>query len=229
MNHLRSSDEEYHKGQWYSIGTKHRPTLRGIIHQFAFFFSPYLAYHILNACQSVRSFISTFIFMSAFSIHYGISYIFHQWNWSLRNEIFISKLDHCGIFFMIAGSYTPIGIILLSNSIFFLFSIWMFAIIGMISTIYPKTNRFINVFVYLIFGLLIVPQLPEVFSIYTTFEKIIQIVGIISYISGALVYVLKRPDPYPLDYGYHEVFHTLTVIGSLCVYINTFSIILRYK
>lgn len=228
MRHLVLSNDDY-KGEWYSNGTKYRPTLRGVIHKIAFFSSPYFAYHILNVCQSMKTLIATCIFMLGFVFHYGISYIFHQWNWSLQEEIFISKLDHCGIFLMIAGSYTPLGLILLSNPNLFLFLIWTFAIIGMLSTMYPKSNRFLNVFIYLVFGFLLAPRLPELFSVYTSSEKFIQIMGMFFYISGGMVYGFRWPNPYPENYGYHEVFHTLTVLGSLCVYMNTFSIILRYK
>jgi len=217
------------QGQWYSNGTKHRPALRGVIHQIAFFASPILAALILPICCSLRAQYTTAIFMFGFSTHYGLSYIFHRWNFSLKGEMLMAKLDHAGIFLMIAGSYTPVAVVAINDPFWFLLSVWALGAAGMISSALPKPHRVFNVVLCISFGALILTKFAELMSIYTPLEKFLQIFGLVSYITGGLIYGLKRPDPFPAIFGFHEIFHLGTLLGSLCVYFLTYSILLRFS
>ena len=160
------------------------------------------------AC-SVFAVCSSFLFVS--------SAAYHRINW--RHEVvpIMRRLDHSNIFLLIGGTYTPVAWCALSQekSVFLLSLVWSLAIVGIfIRIIWSEAPRWSYVFMYVTLGWTAVAYLEDFYFFNPTAVVLIVIGGII-YSSGALVYARKKPDPIPQHFGFHEIFHLLTVVAFL--------------
>jgi len=149
---------------------------------------------------------------------YTISTLYHWLNVSDKTTQTLRKFDHIMINILIAATYTPVCLIALrGNWGWGLFiSIWVMCFVGIFLDIAcPATPRWLRTFFYVLMGwLVIVGLLPVVRAVgWGGFTWLL--LGGLSYTLGALVYALKKPDPWPKIFGFHEIFHVMVVCGSL--------------
>jgi hemolysin III len=139
-----------------------------------------------------------------------------------ENEVNIyRKLDHIAIFIMIAGSYTPISYIYLSGAWRWIMIIlpWAFVIIGMVlKLVYLKAPRIISPILYLVMGWLAVIPLWLLWQSMPLSVFILLLSGGIAYSVGAVIYAIKRPNPFPGVFGFHDIFHLLILLGAVLHY-----------
>lgn len=217
------------QGEWYSNGTKKKPLFRGVFHEIAFALTPVFGYYLLNTCKSIKSYMSCMIYMIGWLASYGFSSQFHRRNCSLKTEIMLSKLDHAGIFLMTAGSYTPLGVLALQKSLSFLFFVWIGAFIGIYCSFLPKPRKTINTLIYICYGSIILMCWNELKTILIPKEIYTTIIGLLCYCIGGFIYILKKPDPIPDIFGFHELLHLCTIIGGLCAYFLNYSLASRFS
>ena len=155
-------------------------------------------------------------------ILFSSSAIFHTTHWkNVAIESFLQKLDHASIFLLITGTYTPTCVLLFDISkkwpIYILFSAWMIGITGILkSLLIENPPKFFNVLFYFICGLTIIPAIPKVLSSIGAILTFIMVLGGFFYLLGGTIYGIEWPDPLPRIFGYHEIFHLLTLLANFC-------------
>ena len=158
------------------------------------------------------------------------SAIYHRGHWSERVERRLKRLDHANIFFLIAGTYTPFAVLALHGEtrIALLASVWGAAVGGAIFRVaWVNAPRWSYVPMYLGLGWAAGFVTPQLLHGVGAAAFTLIAVGGACYTVGGVIYGLKRPNPSPRWFGFHEVFHTLTIAGFICQYIAASFVIYR--
>ena len=152
---------------------------------------------------------------------FASSSAYHRRHWSPPALQRVRSLDHSMIFILIAGTYTPFGILALHGAwrIGVLAAVWVGAALGIALKLVriAGLDRFGNA-LYIVLGWTAILALPQVVREGATLPLVFTVAGGLLYTSGAIILYRRRPDPQPLVFGYHEVWHTLVVLASLCHY-----------
>lgn len=200
-----------------------KPRLRGWLHAATWplaFFS-FLVLLVLADNVLVRAGAAVFMF-SALAL-FGVSAVYHTGRWNDRAKTIWKRIDHATIFILIAGSYTPFSLLLLSpaHATLLLSVVWGGAIVGVFLRIFwTGAPRWFYVPLYLLLGWAAVFYLPEFAAEAPTAVFVLLVVGGGLYSLGAVVYGFTWPDPWPSWYGFHEVFHTLTIAAFIVHYVG---------
>lgn len=158
------------------------------------------------------------------------SAVYHRGHWSPRAELRLKRLDHANIFLLIAGTYTPFAVLALRDEtrIAVLAAVWGTALVGVVfRVLWVGAPRWLYVPLYIGLGWtagFIVPQLIHGAGV-AAFTLLA--VGGGCYTLGGIVYALKRPNPIPRWFGFHEVFHSLTVVAFVCQYVAASLVVYR--
>ncbi|KAI5191090.1 hemolysin III [Nematocida minor] len=201
---------------------KLKPYWRGRVHRIAFYTTLCL-YVILMFTLSISKIYLSIYFASQL-ILYGVSSTYHMSNWKTRRaEKFFQKLDHSSIFLLISGTQTCVVVALnelykttATNLLKWLPVTYLLAVIGILKVFLIQTvPRYINVIYYIVHGVSVAMFIPSVYIIKERFLGLLCAMGGLVYIVGGVVYGVRKPDPWPLIFGYHEVFHVLTVVANL--------------
>jgi len=153
---------------------------------------------------------------------FGTSAIYHRFTWSPTAKVRLKRLDHANIFLIIAGSYTPFAVVLLpsAQARTLLLLVWGGALAGVIFRVFWVTApRWLYTPIYIALGWVAIFYLPAFWEAGGAVVVILLALGGLAYSAGAVVYALKRPDPSPTWFGFHEVFHALTLAGFLLQYV----------
>lgn len=196
-----------------------KPRLRGWIH--AVLAPLALAYGVvlvaLAPAGAAR--VSTTVFAAATVLLFGTSAVYHRGTWSPRVAAVLRRLDHSNIFLVIAGTYTPLAVLLLPEATarLLLLVVWGGAVAGIgMRVLWLAAPRWLYVPIYVALGWVAVAFLPAFARSGGVAVMWWVIAGGIAYTLGALVYGLKRPNPSPRWFGFHEIFHTGTLLGYAC-------------
>ncbi|BDO41414.1 DNA-binding protein [Cellulomonas sp. NTE-D12] len=164
---------------------------------------------------------STAVFGVTAVLLFGTSAVYHRGRWSPRTAAVLRRLDHTNIFLIIAGTYTPLAVLMLSarTARLLLVVVWSGALVGALARIFwLNAPRWVYVPSYVALGLVAVGYIPAFSRTGGPAVAWLVLGGGVAYIAGAIVYGTKRPDPSPRWFGFHEVFHTLTVLAFACHY-----------
>jgi hemolysin III len=148
---------------------------------------------------------------------YSVSAVYHIGRWQGRRAVVLHALDRANIFLLIAGTYTPFCLIVLDGvmRVTLLALIWSLAAIGMGSAIFTiRLPRWASTSLYLGMGWLSLIVTPALVRALPAAAMAFVVAGGLLYSAGAVVYALKRPDPWPRIFGFHEIFHIFVVAGS---------------
>ena len=159
------------------------------------------------------------VYIVAATLLFGTSAIYHRGRWAGRMEGFLRRLDHANIFVFIAGTYTPLALLLLNrtNATILLALVWGIAAAGIAFKLgWMSAPRWLYTGLYLVMGWVAVGWLPQFWATGGPLIVSLIILGGLIYTAGAIVYARKSPDPAPVWFGYHEIFHVCTVIAALC-------------
>jgi hemolysin III len=152
---------------------------------------------------------------------FGTSAVYHRGEWGPRGEAVLRRLDHANIFLIIAGTYTPLSVLLLPahEQVVLLSLVWAGAAAGIAFRVWwIRAPRWLYTLCYIALGWAAVFYLPDFAHTGGTAVVVLVIAGGLLYTAGALVYALKRPDPSPRWFGFHEVFHALTIAAFTAHY-----------
>jgi hemolysin III len=158
------------------------------------------------------------------------SALYHRGKWSPRAEVWLKRLDHASIFMLIAGSYTPFAVLALHGDtrVAVLAAVWGVALLGVaFRFLWVSAPRWLYVPIYIGLGWaasFVAPQLLH--GVGATAFTLVGVGGAL-YTAGAIVYALRRPDPSPRWFGFHEIFHACTVVAFVCQYIAASMVIYR--
>ncbi len=200
-----------------------RPRLRGVIHQAAFAVAIVVgALLIAYADEDARTRAAAAIFAASVAAMFGASALYHRVTWSPRVRPWMRRLDHAGIYLLIAGSYTPVGLISLHGALqrVVLAIVWTGAAAAiLLKFAWVGAPKWLAAVIGIALGWVGVAAMPQVFHSAGATAVTLLAVGGLAYTAGAIVYAVRRPDPVPLIFGYHEVFHALTIVAVACQYV----------
>ena len=199
-----------------------RPLFRGYVHLLGAVLSPFAIVWFVLIADSPRAVVGGAIFGASLLLVYAMSAGHHILRWSgLR------RLDHAAIYLSIAGTFTPFTLMALSDAwgIPVLSVVWGVAGIGAVqSLILVDGSRRLRTWSYLSLGWLALVPGYELWQSLPLSAFALLLLGGLTYSLGALVYAIRRPNPFPQVFGYHEVFHCLTLVAA-----GVFSLVLvRY-
>ena len=167
------------------------------------------------------------IFMASSILLFGVSAVYHRFNWSPRVKAIFRRIDHSNIFVLIAGTYTPLAVSALpfDKGIVLLCAVWGVAVLGILfRVIWVHAPRWSYVPLYIGMGWAAVFYAVDLVS-FNPVAMLLVLIGGLSYTAGALVYGFKRPNPVPGVFGFHEIFHTATVVAFLCHWVAILMIV----
>jgi hemolysin III len=190
-----------------------KPILRGHFHQSMFFVGLGALVPLIFRTHNMKEFLAILIYGLCALTMFGISTLYHRITWTQEKRLIWKKMDHAGIYLMIAGSFTPIALLALkgSSTHILLSIIWCVAVVGVFQSIFfVNIPKYISSIMYLI-----VPYLGELKLALGTFNIVMIFLGGFSYTLGAICYGLKWPKLNPKYFSYHEVFHIFVNIGAI--------------
>ena len=161
------------------------------------------------------------IFASAVAACFGASAVYHRPTWRPRARAWLARLDHAGIYFLIAGSYAPFGLIVLSRgwAIPVLAIVWGGALAAIVLKLFwVRAPKWLSAAIGLTLGWVGVVAFPQLLKLSPVAVLLVVTSGVL-YTVAAVVYARRRPDPHPEVFGYHELFHVLTVAAVACEYV----------
>ncbi|WP_124054203.1 PAQR family membrane homeostasis protein TrhA [Arcanobacterium ihumii] len=150
---------------------------------------------------------------------FGVSACYHIGNWTPRTKAILRRMDHANIFLLIAGTYTPLSVMLLATARaqLVLSIVWIGAILGIFMHIFwINAPRWLYVLLYILLGWVAVWFLPDFWNNGGPAIVWLLLAGGLAYTIGAICYAFRWPNPWPLSFGFHEFFHLGTVIGYAC-------------
>lgn len=201
------------------MSTSVKPRLRGVSHEIAFFVALVGGVWLVATAGSVRASTVTAIYAVALALMLGVSASYHRGNWPKLVELRWKRADHAMIFVFVAGTYTPICVLGIGGAtgMRILALVWMGAALGALrALLWVRAPRVVAASLYVALGWLLVAFWPDVRSSVGTAPLRLIAIGGILYTVGAIIYATRRPDPAPRWFGYHEVFHVLVIIASVC-------------
>lgn len=194
-----------------------KPRLRGVSHQWAFFVSLGAGAALIFAASGARAVIAMSIYAFSLSAMLGTSALYHRVTWTPDVRRWMRRLDHTMIFVFIAGTYTPFALLVLEGTLAtaILIAVWGGAAVGVaLNLAWVDAPKWVTAIVYVTLGWVAIVAFPDMFSELGFFAVALVGAGGVLYTSGAVVYALRRPDPAPAVFGYHEVFHLLVIVAA---------------
>jgi hemolysin III len=150
---------------------------------------------------------------------FTVSALYHRPTWPPRARQWMRRLDHAAIFLLIAGTFTPFGLMALQGeqARTMLGLAWGGALLGILRTLFwVNAPKALNAALYFALGWAAAPYLSELRAAVGPGGLALLGLGCLAYSLGALIYVLRRPNPVPAVFGYHEIFHALVIVASVC-------------
>jgi hemolysin III len=198
-----------------------KPRLRGVSHEWAFFVSLLLGAGLVVTADTSRATLAVAIYAVSLSALFGTSALYHRVNWERPNvRRWMRRLDHSMIFLLIAGTYTPFGLLVLDGGFAkaLLVAVWAGAVAGIVvEMIWIEAPKWVGAIVYLAVGWVGAAAAPQIIEQAGIGAFALIAVGGLLYTAGAIVYATQRPNPNPAVFGYHEIFH-LFVIAAAAVH-----------
>ena len=199
-----------------------KPRLRGHLHQWALVTFFVAGAVLIIFAHDGRARFAAVIYAIAVCALYGTSALYHRVNWQPTARAVMKRLDHSMILVLIAGTYTPFALLLLhgSTSTAVLAIAWGGAALGItLRMVWIGAPRWAVIPPYLLVGWIAVFVLPELLHAGGVATLVLVAGGGLVYTLGAVVYATRRPDPWPRTFGYHEVFHLMTILAGVMMYI----------
>lgn len=194
-----------------------KPRLRGVLHQYAFFVALVLGAVLVTAAPGGRERVAAAIYAVSVAGLLGTSALYHRRDWTVRARMWMRRLDHSMIFVLIAGTYTPFALLVLHGGLAkaILIVVWAGAALGtVLNLVWVRAPKPVTAAVYLALGWVVVAAMPQMAREIGAVGVGLLAFGGVLYTVGAVVYALRKPNPVPGVFGYHEVFHALVVVAA---------------
>ena len=191
-----------------------KPRLRGVSHEIAFVAAVALGVALIEHADGARPRVAATVFAVSVATMFGASALYHRVNWSPGPRRWMRRVDHAMIYALIAGTYTPFGLLVLHGSwrIVVLAVVWAGAAAAVVLKIaWIDAPKWLAAVIGISLGWVGVIVAPQLFGRIGASGLVLLLAGGIAYTTGAVVYAVRRPDPVPAVFGYHEVFHALVI------------------
>jgi hemolysin III len=198
-----------------------RPRLRGVFHLYAFFVALILGSLLVATAHAGKVRVAAAVFAVAVAAMFGASALHHRVTWRPRGYRWSRRIDHAGVYLAIAGTYTPFGLLVLTGAwrIVVLAVVWGGAMAAIaLKFAWVDAPKWLAAALAITLGWVAVVVFPQLVHGLGWDGTTLILLGGLGYTIGGLVYALRRPNPWPTVFGYHEIFHALVVAAVALQY-----------
>ena len=195
-----------------------KPRLRGVFHELGFYAAVALGLPLVLAAEAGRPRVAAIVFASCLAGCFGASALYHRRMWTPRARSWLARLDHAGIYLLIAGTYTPFGLLVMSKgwAVPVLSIVWSGAVLAiMLKLFWVRAPKWLSAVIGLVLGWIGVVAFSQLLKIEVV-GLLLVVAGGLLYSAGAIIYARRRPDPKPQVFGYNELFHVFTLAAAGC-------------
>ncbi|WP_417554353.1 PAQR family membrane homeostasis protein TrhA [Microbacterium sp.] len=195
-----------------------KPTWRGWIHAGTFPVAIAAGIVLIVLAHGAQAKWAAAVFMTTSLLLFGNSAVYHRFNWGPKVKGVLKRIDHANILLLIAGTYTPLAVLALppQKGTLLLFLVWGGALAGILFRVFwINAPRWLYVALYLLLGWAAVMYMVDLVRANVAMMVLVCVGGVL-YTIGAVIYAMKRPNPWPGRFGFHEIFHVCTVLAFLC-------------
>ena len=206
-----------------------RPRLRGVSHQYAFFLSLGAGAALVAAASGGRETVAAAVFAGALAVMFGVSAVYHRVLWPPAARRWMRRLDHAAIYLLIAGTYTPFGLLVLPPTwaVVVLSIVWSGCAVGIaLKFVWFDAPKWLAAVVAIALGWVGVVAFPHLLDAGVGPLVLLGVGGVL-YTTGAVVYARGRPDPVPAVFGYHELFHAFVIAAAACQFAAVAALVLK--
>lgn len=200
-----------------------RPLLRGYLHAGAAVVAALGGtYLVVRSSDDRPRQLSLLVYGAGLTLLFAASAVYHMHTWAPARRAILRRIDHASIFVLIAATYTPVAFNLLSGwwRVGILGAVWAAALVGVGAAVAGvRLRRWARAGLYVGLGWIALPALGQIATALPWPAIGLLVTGGALYSGGALLYARKWPDPWPRVFGYHEVFHLLTIAAAVAFYI----------
>jgi hemolysin III len=199
-----------------------KPLLRGVLHQAAFVVALGVGALLVAYAEGDRATFAAAVFAGSVVAMLGASALYHRVTWSPSRRLWMRRVDHAGIYLLIAGTYTPVALLALNGRLreIVLTIVWAGAVAAIaLKFLWVGAPKWLSAVIGLALGWVGVFAMPQVWKHAGAGAVILLAAGGLAYTGGAIVYATKRPTLSPRVFGYHELFHALTLVAVACQYV----------
>jgi hemolysin III len=198
-----------------------KPRLRGVFHEIGFYLALASGTVLILTAEPGRARLAATVFAACLAGCFGASALYHRPTWTPRARSWLARLDHAGIYLLIAGTYTPFGLIVLEGtwSTVVLAVVWSGAAAAtLMKLLWVRAPKWLSAVVALSLGWVGAAAFSQLLSL-DVVALVLVIGGGLLYSAGGVIYAIKRPNPVPGVFGYHELFHVLTLAAAACQFV----------
>lgn len=195
-----------------------RPTWRGWIHAGTFPIAIVAGIVLIVLAQGGAAKWAAAVFMVTSLLLFGNSALYHRFDWGPTTKAVLKRIDHANILLLIAGTYTPLAVLALppQKGMVLLIVVWSGTVLGILFRVFwINAPRWLYVALYLALGWAAVMYMVDLLQANVAMMVLVCVGGLL-YTAGAIVYAMKKPNPWPGHFGFHEIFHVCTVLAFLC-------------
>jgi hemolysin III len=218
---LKAPDGRHHKERTDTFDAP-KPLLRGWLHLGAAPIVFLAGIFLVASGPTFAGRLSAAVFTITAVILFGTSAVYHRGTWGEGMLRFLRRLDHANIFLIIAGTYTPLVVLLLPHgtAVMLLWIVWGGAISGALMRIlWLSAPRWLYTPLYVALGWVAMGFMGPFRDAGGAAVMWLVVAGGVAYTAGALIYGFKWPNPSPKYFGFHEIFHSLTILGFVCHFV----------
>jgi hemolysin III len=196
--------------------------LRGVLHEIGLGVALVVGTLLIVTADGGRASVGASVFAGSVAAMLAASTLYHRVSWRPSARLWMRRVDHAGIYLLIAGTYTAVGLLSLHGILQWtvLSIVWAGALAATLAKFcWVHSPKWLSAVVGISLGWVGLAALPQLESTAGTAAVVLLLAGGLAYTAGALVYARRRPDPVPTVFGYHEVFHALTLVAIACQYV----------
>ena len=211
----------YHQPVAGTATAELKPTLRGFSHAACFFVSLPLGLILVLEAKTAKGIAAAIVFAVTVSTMFGASALYHCFNWAEGTKRWLRRIDHTGVYLLIAGTYTPFCLLVLDGT-------WRMVILAIVWTgvlaaillrfVWLDAPKALSAALGIALGWVGVVMGPQLVDTIGLGGTALVLAGGLAYTAGALVYAFRWPDPYPAVFGFHEVFHVFVIAAVALQY-----------
>ena len=198
-----------------------RPRLRGISHALSFVASIPLGLVLIFEADTGLGRLAATVFATSVTTMFGASALYHSLDRADARRRWLRRIDHAGVYGLIAGTYTPFGLLVLKGD-------WRPAVLGIVwggalaaillKFFWLDAPSWLSAAIGLGLGWVAIVAARQFYDGIGLAGALLVFVGGLAYTAGAIVYAFRRPNPFPRVFGFHEVFHLLVIAAVACQY-----------
>jgi hemolysin III len=201
-----------------------------VLHQAAFSVSLVVGTLLIVAADGARRQVAAAVFAGSVAVCFGASALYHRVTWTPRLRLWMRRIDHTGVYLLIVGTYTPVCLLVLHGA-------WRLVVLVMVCVgagaavvlkfAWVEAPKWVAAMLGMALGWAGVAVLPQLATQLNPAANALLGVGGLAYTAGAIIYARRRPNPLPAVFGYHELFHALTLVAVACQYVAIAFFVIR--